>query len=61
MLQYHRRNCPQTRRIVTDNAVSDAAVLAVIRRVGFKEYKTYGFIRSPHRSWRKLGAVRQVR
>lgn len=62
MFQYHRRKYPETRWIVTDNAVSNKAVLAINRRLGFKEYQTYGLYQiSRQKLAQKLGAVEQVR
>jgi GNAT superfamily N-acetyltransferase len=62
MFQYHRRKYPETRWIVTDNAASNAAVLAIMRPLGFKEYQTYGLYQiSRQKLARKLGAVGQVR
>jgi GNAT superfamily N-acetyltransferase len=58
MLQYLRGKYPETRWVVSDNAASNAAVLAIIRQLGFKEYQPYGLYQiSRQKLARKLGAV----
>jgi mycothiol synthase len=61
MFQYHRGKYPETRWIVADNAASNKAVLAMNRRLGFKEYQPYGLYQiSRQKLARKLGAVGQL-